>query len=87
MNGCACAVKLKAIINSKSMIVCSCKGLNERAIQAVIREGACSVQEIGRRCGAGTDCGCCRGMLREMIEEHEEAASTHVSLPLLPVPA
>lgn len=70
------------------MYVCLCKGVSERVVKACIRDGARTVQEIGFACGAGTDCGACRGVLREMIEEFEEEQyeASRLRLPVL-VPA
>jgi bacterioferritin-associated ferredoxin len=65
-------LKLKAIINNSAMYVCLCKGVSERAVRASIREGARTLQQVGRACGAGTDCGACRGAVRDLLEEHEE---------------
>jgi bacterioferritin-associated ferredoxin len=54
------------------MIVCHCKALNDVVIRSVIEQaarsgdGACSVDEVGRRCGAGTDCGGCREVIAGM---------------------
>lgn len=67
-----CVLKLKAIINNPAMYVCLCKGVSERAVKACIREGARTLQQVGRACGAGTDCGACRGAVRDLLEEHEE---------------
>jgi bacterioferritin-associated ferredoxin len=52
-----------------TMIVCVCEGLSERNIRSAIQSGARSVGELGRRCGAGLDCGRCRAMLRGMLGE------------------
>jgi bacterioferritin-associated ferredoxin len=60
------------------MIVCSCKGVRCSSVRAVISHGAETVEAVGHACGAGTDCGSCRGMIEDMIEEHLEAAETHL---------
>jgi bacterioferritin-associated ferredoxin len=66
------------------MYVCLCKGVSDRTVKACIREGADTVSEVGRACGAGTDCGSCRGMIRDLLEEHEEeAAAARVHLPVM----
>ena len=68
------------------MYVCLCKGVSDRVVRQCIREGARSLQQVGQECGAGTDCGACRGTIREMLEEGVEStrpASGHFSLPLL----
>lgn len=51
------------------MYVCLCKGVSNRTIRSCLDDGARSLEEVGRRCGAGTACGSCRldidGMLRD----------------------
>ncbi|MDP2306995.1 MAG: (2Fe-2S)-binding protein [Pseudomonadota bacterium] len=51
------------------MYVCLCKGVSNRTIRRCVDEGARSVEDVGRSCGAGTACGSCRldidGMLRD----------------------
>jgi bacterioferritin-associated ferredoxin len=49
------------------MIVCLCHPASERDIDAVIDDGARTVEDIGRKCGAGTGCGTCVGELRERL--------------------
>lgn len=52
------------------MIVCVCKGVSEREIGEAIRRGACSLDEVGRRCrGAGGDCGSCRSDIAAQLIE------------------
>ncbi|MFO0647718.1 MAG: (2Fe-2S)-binding protein [Polyangiales bacterium] len=60
------------------MIVCSCQGVRCSSVRAAIGGGAMTVDDVGVACGAGTDCGSCRGMIEDMIEEHLEAEATHV---------
>ncbi len=49
------------------MLVCLCYPASEQKIDSVIDDGAHSVEEIGRRCGAGTGCGSCREELRDRL--------------------
>ena len=49
------------------MIVCLCHPTSDRDLDAVIDDGARTVEEIGRRCGAGTGCGSCLEELRERL--------------------
>jgi bacterioferritin-associated ferredoxin len=49
------------------MIVCMCHPVSDRDVDAVIDEGARTVEEIGQRCGAGTGCGICREELRDRL--------------------
>jgi bacterioferritin-associated ferredoxin len=57
------------------MIVCLCHGVTDRDLEKVIEEGASTVEEVGRRCGAGTDCGTCLGELRERLAGDADPAS------------
>jgi len=57
---------LKCIIKFK-MILCLCHPVSDRDVDAIIDEGARTVQEISQRCGAGTGCGACVGELRERL--------------------
>jgi bacterioferritin-associated ferredoxin len=50
------------------MIVCLCHPTSDRELEAIIDDGARTVEEISRRCGAGTGCGACVGELRERLE-------------------
>jgi bacterioferritin-associated ferredoxin len=59
---------LKSIINfNPAVLVCLCHPTSDRDLDAVIDEGARTVQEIGRRCGAGTGCGACVEELRDRL--------------------
>lgn len=49
------------------VIVCICHPTSDRDLDAVIDDGARTVQEIGRRCGAGTGCGACVDELRDRL--------------------
>jgi bacterioferritin-associated ferredoxin len=55
---------LKCIINLSTVLVCICHPTSERDLDAVIDDGARTVQEVGQRCGAGTGCGACLEDLR-----------------------
>jgi bacterioferritin-associated ferredoxin len=49
------------------VLVCLCHPTSDRDLDAVIDDGARTVQEIGRRCGAGTGCGACVDELRDRL--------------------
>lgn len=49
------------------MIVCVCRAQSDRAIETAIAGGAVTVDEVGRVCRAGTDCGACRPLLERLI--------------------
>lgn len=64
---------LKVIIKFTAMIVCMCHPTSDRDLDAVIDEGARTVEDIGRRCGAGTGCGACVDDLRERLSQRGAA--------------
>ena len=50
-------------------LICTCFGVTEGRIEAVIREtGAVSVEDVSTACNAGLGCGSCRMMIEEMID-------------------
>ena len=51
------------------MFVCHCRAVTDGAIRACIQGGACSVKELGERCGAGTRCGGCHSVLFQLLAE------------------
>jgi len=66
------------------MIVCVCHGVRCNKIRSVIADGAETVDAVGRACGAGTDCGSCRDMIEEMIDEESPVTARGRSrLPML----
>lgn len=51
------------------MLVCHCRAVNDRQIEAAALCGAGSVREIVAACGAGGVCGGCRPVIREILSE------------------
>ncbi|MFL5458673.1 MAG: bacterioferritin-associated ferredoxin [Myxococcales bacterium] len=49
------------------MLVCVCRGVSDRELRDVLARGASTLRDVGRACGAGTDCGSCRDLLRNML--------------------
>lgn len=49
------------------MIVCHCAGVTDRDIAQLVEEGATTVGEITRRCGAGRHCAPCRAELKGIL--------------------
>jgi len=49
------------------MLVCLCHPTTDRDLDAAIDDGARTVQDIARRCGAGTGCGGCVGEIRDRL--------------------
>lgn len=54
------------------MIVCLCQGVRCNEVRRAIRAGARTVEAVGEACGAGTDCGGCRGVIDDFLEEHSD---------------
>ena len=59
------------------MIVCLCHPTSDRELDAIIDDGARTVEEIGQRCGAGTGCGTCVMELRERLQARGANACGH----------
>lgn len=59
------------------MIVCLCKGVSCRTIDAEVRRGNCTVKGIAQACQAGTGCGACVGQIRELIGKRGGRARGH----------
>jgi assimilatory nitrate reductase catalytic subunit len=54
-------------------LVCSCFGVRRAAIAKAVSDGALSVEAVGERLKAGTNCGSCRPEIKRVM--HEEADS------------
>jgi bacterioferritin-associated ferredoxin len=52
-----------------SMFVCLCRAVTRDQIEDVVDAGAVTVNAVRSACGAGGDCGGCRGEIREVIRE------------------
>ncbi len=69
------------------MILCVCRAVREREVDAAIAGGARTVREVGRSCGAGVDCGACVADVKARLHArrqvaHPLAAYTPVETPL-----
>ncbi|HXJ20022.1 MAG TPA: (2Fe-2S)-binding protein [Polyangia bacterium] len=53
------------------MLVCHCRRVCDRTIRECIREGAESIEEVGRACGAGTGCGGCQPAIASLLAKTE----------------
>ncbi len=51
------------------MIFCHCAGVTDTTIAQVIEDGASSVEDIARCCGAGLNCAPCREELELLLAE------------------
>ncbi len=61
------------------MIVCVCANVTERKLRATIADGATTMREIERRCGAGAGCGECRPLVRECLRQCKAEAACAAS--------
>lgn len=66
------------------MIVCHCFGVSDREIRRCARDGARSLNEVGRACAAGTGCGGCRPEIAGILDS-ERAREEKSALPMLPI--
>jgi bacterioferritin-associated ferredoxin len=57
------------------MYVCICRAVTDKVVKATIRAGAATVDAVADACGAGGDCGGCRGTIDAMIEDDGEAVA------------
>lgn len=73
------------------MVVCHCKGINDRKLREVIRGGATCRGAVARACGAGTgnQCGGCRPVVDALLSEERTAdaadlaaVADHAPLPI-----
>ena len=53
------------------MIVCFCRGLDERDLRQV----------VAAACGAATDCGACREVVEDVVVEFVEASDLALTVP------
>ena len=51
------------------MLVCHCRGITDRQIRNLVREGATSPREVARATGAGMRCGGCRTNVKQVVNE------------------
>ena len=51
------------------MVLCICRAITDREIDAAVSAGARSVDAVSACCGAGTDCGACREAIEARIED------------------
>jgi bacterioferritin-associated ferredoxin len=49
------------------VIVCLCRNLSDAAIRAQLDAGARTAEDVARATGAGTDCGCCREAVEDLV--------------------
>jgi assimilatory nitrate reductase catalytic subunit len=60
----------------RGALVCSCFGIGANEIAAAVAQGCRSVDAVGQALGAGTNCGSCRGEIRQIIEQYRLKTDT-----------
>jgi bacterioferritin-associated ferredoxin len=60
--------------NIRAMFVCHCRAVTDGEIREAISAGACDLEEVGLRCGAGITCGGCCPLIEELLARHAEPA-------------
>jgi bacterioferritin-associated ferredoxin len=65
--------------NIGPMFVCHCRAVTDGEIREAIAAGACDLEEVGRRCGAGITCGGCCPLIQELLAEHTPAERAGVA--------
>lgn len=53
----------------RSVLVCHCRAVNHRQIEAAALCGARSVRDVVQACGAGGVCGGCRPAIHDLLRE------------------
>lgn len=51
------------------MYVCVCLGITEKNIKDIVSEGT-TIEDVQRKCQAGTDCGSCVNSINKLIKEN-----------------
>jgi bacterioferritin-associated ferredoxin len=51
------------------MYVCICRRVSDTELRNTIATGAQNLDEVGQRCGAGTDCGACHEEIADFLQE------------------
>jgi assimilatory nitrate reductase catalytic subunit len=57
-------------VQDKGRIICACRSVGEKTINAAIADGALTVEAIGEATTAGTACGSCKGELKQCLLKH-----------------
>ena len=54
----------------RGVTICSCFGIGANEISAAMSQGCRTVEAIGQALKAGTNCGSCRGEIRQIVGQH-----------------
>jgi len=66
------------------MIVCHCTGVTDTTVTQLIQDGAATVTEITRRCGAGRCCAACREELAAILASARGPTESVQTMPAQP---
>lgn len=58
------------------MILCHCRAVTDRAVRKAIDKGACDLDSVAARCGAGARCGGCHPALMSLLADLDRLAAT-----------
>ncbi|HLH12581.1 MAG TPA: molybdopterin-dependent oxidoreductase [Methylovirgula sp.] len=59
----------------RGALICSCFGVGANQIAAAVQAGCASLEAVGERLQAGTNCGSCRAEIKGLIETHRLRAA------------
>ena len=59
--------------------ICLCNAITEREIRSCAAEGACTMTDLERCLGVGTNCGRCRSTASEILNESRSDSRTILS--------
>ena len=54
------------------MLVCQCRGVTDRKIRRLVRDGAYTTRDIAKATGAGLRCGGCRSNVKKVVDQAVE---------------
>ena len=66
------------------MIVCHCRGTTDREVRAAAREGAATLGDVARHCGAASGCGGCAGTVLEILGAERQQPVETLMLDFVP---
>lgn len=67
------------------MYVCLCKAITDESILKAIEDGACTLEDVARRCKAGTGCGGCRPAILALLREHADGGARTEGATVTPI--
>jgi bacterioferritin-associated ferredoxin len=59
------------------MWVCLCNGITSHMVGEAVAAGASTTKDVAQACGAGADCGRCRGTVRAIIASSTQKRRAH----------